>query len=103
MRARVVVVGTLSSALQRLSDWDTHQERASHPWWTPRGLFFWWVWRPVAIVVVHAVFFGLTFVLWRTAEGILGMDRNALVFAVATWVVIIFFVFLVKLTRGSKP
>ena len=65
----------ITAVVRLLSEWDTAQERTAHPWWTPRGLLFWWVWRPAAIAVVLGLI-GLAF--WIPAEvakSLFGADR----------------------------
>ena len=66
----------IAAAIRRVSDWDSRQERTAHPWWTPRGILFWWMWRPA---VFGAAFGAAGLVFWILAEAarsVLGTDRE---------------------------
>ena len=92
----VTLVSRISAVARRLSEWDSEQERNAHPWWSPRGLFFWWLWRPFEIAVVVGTIWGLTLILWVAADSLLGTDREIWTGVLACWVAIWL---LVKLTK----
>ena len=84
MRVRIATV------IRRISEWDSKQEYGAHPWWTPRGLFFWWLWRPFALAVVLGTVWALTLTLWVAVDSLLGTDREIWTGVLAGWVVIWF-------------
>ena len=67
----------IAAAIRRVSDWDSRQERSTaHPWWTPRGILFWWIWRPAVFGAAFSAL-GLVFWIWvEAARSVLGTDRE---------------------------
>lgn len=77
----------IAAVLRRIKKWDSEQELDAHPWWKPRGLFFWWLWRPFLFAVVVVIFFVPTLLLCEAADRLFGTDREYWMFAIAFWVV----------------
>ena len=68
----------IAAAIRRVSDWDSRQERSTaHPWWTPRGILFWWIWRPAVFGAAFGAL-GLVFWIWvEAARSVLGNRQGS--------------------------
>ena len=55
-----------------LSKWDEELDRQAHPWYMPRGLFFWWVWRPLLFGGTLVVMGSVTWFFLRATDRLMG-------------------------------
>ena len=85
----------IPATVRRLFEWDLEQKRVAHPWWTPRGLFFWLVWRPFAFAVVYGMWLlGFTLINWVGPDGLLGLGVLVIwVFGVPSICLAVWFVY----------